>query len=979
MAHQLPKHLALEYRTRLAWLYDTADIAGVPSPQDIGPIRLDQIYVPLRFRWNLGNEFIYLPQALDMHRHLVILGDPGSGKSTLIKVIVDMFGRTSDTPLKRALGELLPIPIILRDYNVRGWKSYDQMLAAFLQKFRASVPDLDEAITLDWLIMQLRQGKAILLFDGLDEVGSRQDREHLRDQIIIPLLLAFEQVRAVLTSRSVGYDEVPFDQMPIPGGMRGQITEKTPIGEQVENIKVPVTWGIGIERYYVAPFSNEDIEQFVVRWYSAREPNPELRREGITSLQAAIHQNERVHSLATNPQLLTLMAIVHRAFAELPSGRVELYDKVAEAYLLRIDRAKKLASYPASLDEMKRWLARVGWEMQSRRKERENFWGEDDGKDLLATKEKVEEWLQQAIAEERGEAGSHEEAERFLDHIARRSGLLIPRGPEDFAFAHLTFQEYFAACHLGELAFDLNALAELCAPLMERRYWHETLCILFEILAKKFRGVADRLFDLLYKKVPQPKANEKGAAQATRQSAAELFSELLLDEQNGLTLGKRKLAADFTLAEICRQYNSKVIGNLKLLPSYRSDELLVMWFEQHLQHTSPNKMGRHFFVVGNELLEDWPQQLVQWVATESNRKLSDLQVAQVALFAAENDESYQRIGSWAVEKMSLLRWLSPISYYSYSSTLSLADAYRKEFYVLPSNTVKLRLLGEAHSLATLRSIQTLRWIVASFSSGFLPAERVDKYALGSTYTLNLLGIFALDFVLTSSHVLDFYLGLSHRIDFTHALNLARRRALLPNVALARSRSLNSSLSRNSDLASALARAISSPRSELKKLPVTAEAERLFFAPDASAKEFETSLAEMRQLMSASNDWARLQGFTALLSLGAGSPELLAEQNALLEKGIRQPKKFTFPAALHAETETPEFRMQLHDLFKLIFQHDPDDPETHWLKPEFLDPTRPESKYFLSKPREFFILAADALDPDGETELGQWRRGLESKK
>jgi hypothetical protein len=162
------------------------------------------------------------------------------------------------------------------------------------------------------------------------------------------------------------------------------------------------------------------------------------------------------------------------------------------------------------------------------------------------------------------------------------------------------------------------------------------------------------------------------------------------------------------------------------------------------------------------------------------------------------------------------------------------------------------------------------------------------------------------------------------------------------------------------------------------VPATAAIEKLLFAPYARAEEWDAALATMQQFTTAKDDWTRLQGFTALLSLGAGSPELLAQQNALIARGIKQPDQFTFPAALHAETETKAFRAQLPDLFQVIFLHDPDDPQTHWLQPEFFDPAQPESKYFLSKPREFLLLAADVLDPDGETELGQWRRGLKDK-
>jgi hypothetical protein len=130
--------------------------------------------------------------------------------------------------------------------------------------------------------------------------------------------------------------------------------------------------------------------------------------------------------------------------------------------------------------------------------------------------------------------------------------------------------------------------------------------------------------------------------------------------------------------------------------------------------------------------------------------------------------------------------------------------------------------------------------------------------------------------------------------------------------------------------------------------------------------------ELRKLAGAKDDWTRLIAVSALLMLGEGTPELCVERNALLDKGVRQSADFTFPGYLHPETENERFREELPEILDLIFLHNPDDP---WLKPELFDPSRPESKYFLSKPREFFILAADTLDPKGETELSQWRKRL----
>ena len=67
--------------------------------------------------------------------------------------------------------------------------------------------------------------------------------------------------------------------------------------------------------------------------------------------------------------------MIHRYEVNLPRGKARLYNKITEAYLENIDKARDpdgklgLAPLPWSLEEKKRWLARVGFMMQLRRTE----------------------------------------------------------------------------------------------------------------------------------------------------------------------------------------------------------------------------------------------------------------------------------------------------------------------------------------------------------------------------------------------------------------------------------------------------------------------------------------------------------------------------------------------------------------------------------------------------------------------------------
>ncbi len=179
MSGILKRDLAKDYGLTLSWRFAEVEFLGLPKLKDNPVQRLEHIYVPLRLCQDWKDRFdadktVHVPQALKERRRLVVLGDPGSGKSTLVKVLTYAFGEAKDNAYKRACGELVPIPIILRTYNTRKWEHYNHMLQDFIETLD---PDIRKDITPQWLLTQLNLGKGILLIDGVDEVGSREDRD----------------------------------------------------------------------------------------------------------------------------------------------------------------------------------------------------------------------------------------------------------------------------------------------------------------------------------------------------------------------------------------------------------------------------------------------------------------------------------------------------------------------------------------------------------------------------------------------------------------------------------------------------------------------------------------------------------------------------------------------------------------------------------------------------------------------------------
>ena len=125
-------------------------------------------------------------------------------------------------------------------------------------------------------------------------------------------------------------------------------------------------------RLYLAPFNDAQIDQFTRLWWAHHERNPHLAGTKPGQFTAALRQSHGARSLARLPHLLTMIALIYRVIAELPDGRAKLYSLIADAYLGTLDKDRgldHLRPIPHTVEEMSRWLAAIGWQLQRRRAE----------------------------------------------------------------------------------------------------------------------------------------------------------------------------------------------------------------------------------------------------------------------------------------------------------------------------------------------------------------------------------------------------------------------------------------------------------------------------------------------------------------------------------------------------------------------------------------------------------------------------------
>ena len=466
---------ARRYRDMLLESCDIIDLANLPE-QDRHlahrQLELRRLYVPLRVRveakaeevaaekvwdaletrraaaWRGGAspeersaaKRIAVGERLAEARRLVVLGDPGAGKTTLTRWIATAYllklksdPEWRDLPDVQTLpsADWLPVLVRCRDLDATCLGgSLNAMLRHTLRKAELSEGEADDVHKFLW--KKICAGQALLILDGLDEITDPSVRARFCRQVEA-VVSAHQDLPIIATSRIVGYREM---------------------GSRL---------GRGFEHLTLADLTREDKDAFARRWSELTE-RPERRDAAARELIADIHSSDRVERLTGNPMLLTTMALVKRKVGKLPQRRADLYWEAVQVLL----NWRREVDEPLDHREAVPQLEYLAYAMCDRGVQRLR---EDEVIELIT--QMREEFPNVHSARERT-------PEAFLHLLEARTGILIQAGNlrhlgrpvPVYEFRHLTFQEYLAARALVDGRFPgrdaRHSLADNVTPLAGR-------------------------------------------------------------------------------------------------------------------------------------------------------------------------------------------------------------------------------------------------------------------------------------------------------------------------------------------------------------------------------------------------------------------------------------------------------------------------------------------------------------------------------
>ncbi len=378
-----------EHRLRSCYLHRVMDSAGFLALSGVDPavagseadaaLRLDAVYTALLTQAPQDPERlaggaremaaggappnVAALEQLNRHRRLVLLGDPGSGKSTFANFVAlclagELLGNeqanlellTAPLPAEKAgddeapapawdHGALLPVPVILRDFAARGLPARGETgTAGGLWRFLEG--ELERAAMADYapyLKQTLQRDGGLILLDGLDEVPAAEGRRRQILDAVRDFAASFGACRFLVTCRTYAYQHQKW-RLPGPCGTGVGARPVSPggagVGAGPASPGDTGTFAVAI----LDSLNQAQIRHFVDRWYAHVAQLRQLDAADAAGraeiLKAAIFSGDRLRPLAERPLLLTLMASLHAwRGGSLPERREELYHDAVQLLL----------------------------------------------------------------------------------------------------------------------------------------------------------------------------------------------------------------------------------------------------------------------------------------------------------------------------------------------------------------------------------------------------------------------------------------------------------------------------------------------------------------------------------------------------------------------------------------------------------------------------------------------------------------------
>ncbi len=421
---------------------------------------------------------IALEKALS-ERKIVIVGDPGSGKSTFLRRVAFELCRNLRGTRPSGAAPFLPagdmrFPILIRIADLA------KLLAMDITSKPPEAPDWlpyflgKQSDAYKWgagetfFQVKLAAGGCLIMIDGLDEAPKRRMRERIA-RLFENATRAFPKCDFLVSTR--------------PSTNTGDSVLADFRQLQIGELELP------------------EIEAFFHHFAKGLALPDAEAKTFRKELHLALTSRVEIREMAANPVMLTALAVLQHNDQRLPEYRVDLFGSI----LSWLAAARDSTERPRAEQSLKQ-MRKLALHMQ-------DFPG---GRLVQINKRSAAEFLTQEFG---GDVDANEE---MLERETNESGIISSIGT-DLKFWHLSFQEYLAALEIGGLSEAQQLGKVVSSGRLYEPEWRETMRLLGGELFKQGEAKVEGLFQAILSKLgPQ-------AAFESQVRCAALLSAMMLD------------------------------------------------------------------------------------------------------------------------------------------------------------------------------------------------------------------------------------------------------------------------------------------------------------------------------------------------------------------------------------------------------------------------------------------------------------------
>jgi len=370
------------------------------------------------------------------HKHLMVLGEAGAGKSTFLR----MMGLEALKP-ERIKYQHQCIPVFV-ELKRLGYEELD-IEKIIINEFSICGFPVSEDFTFE----ALKKGKLLILLDGLDEIPERIVNKYILK--IKDFVNTYSSNRFIASCRTAAR----------------------------------YSCLLGFTDFVMASFNDVKIETFINSWFQKEED----RQAGTAQRCWELLQesdNAAARELSQNPLLLTLLCLVYEGSQNFPKNRANLYEEALNVFLKdwlvqkRVERDLIYQDFIPSLEKM--LLSEIAYEGFNQEciyfdkrnlvNQIQNFFSSN-----LNTPEKLKKL----------------DGEKVLRTVEVQQGILVESAKNVYRFSHLTFQEYLTAYYIN----SCHLIEKLVTAHLNDTRWQEVFLLVAGLMSPR----ADELLLLMEK------------------------------------------------------------------------------------------------------------------------------------------------------------------------------------------------------------------------------------------------------------------------------------------------------------------------------------------------------------------------------------------------------------------------------------------------------------------------------------------------